>query len=297
MGCCCSKKKDNKYITTMKKETNVKKILYNGADTYTISHTLLGKGHYGKVYKALLNNKEKRAIKIIPKIKFKKNEKASLELVSFYPHNNIIYLYSVIVTKQYYYIISDEYSGGELFDKIKSTTFTEKEAYYIIRQLLLAVKHLHKIGIVHRDIKPENIIISDTHHIRLIDFGLAKIESEIIHIKNKCRYWRCVGTPYYQAPEVIKKYYSELCDEWSVGIVYHILIVQYPPYNASTDAEITIKVKNNQKYYNENDWLTTSSITTIIIDNLLNVDVDKRWSAEYILENHMNSPEYMFVTI
>ena len=55
----------------------------------------------------------------------------------------------------------------------------------------------------------------------------AKIESEIIHMKNKCRPWRRVGTPYYQAPEVIKKYYSELCDEWSVGIVYHILIVQY----------------------------------------------------------------------
>ena len=67
MGCCCSKKKDNKHITTMKEKINVKKILYNGADQYAISHTLLGKGHYGKVYRALLNNKEKRAIKIISK--------------------------------------------------------------------------------------------------------------------------------------------------------------------------------------------------------------------------------------
>ena len=40
-----------------------------------LSYTLLGKGHYGKVYRALLNNKEKRAIKIIPKIKFEKKKK------------------------------------------------------------------------------------------------------------------------------------------------------------------------------------------------------------------------------
>ena len=53
----------------------------------------------------------------------------------------------------------------------------------------------------------------------------------------------------------------------------------------------------NDKYYDENDWLTISSVTTTIIDNLLNVHVDARWSAEYILENHMNSPKYLFVTI
>ena len=249
----------------------------------------------------LIIRKKELYIKIISKTKFKKNEQDSLELVRIYPHNNIIYLYSVIATKKYYYIISDEYSGGELFDKIKSTTFTETEAYNIIRQLLLAVKHLHKIGIVHRDIKPENIIISDTHYIRLIDFGLAKIEPEIIHIKNLNV---VIGnvlayniTPYYQAPDVIKKYYSELCDEWSVGIVYHILIVQYPPYNAVTDIEIAIKVKNNEKFYDKNDWLTISSVTTTIIDNLLNINIDKRWSAEYILDNHMTSPEYIFITI
>lgn len=281
----------------MKEKTNVKKILYDGADQYTILDTLLGKGHFGKVYKALFNDKEKRAIKIIPKIKFKKNEQDCLELVRIHPHNNIIYLYSVIATKKHYYIITDEYSGGELFDKIKSTTFTEKEAYNIIRQLLLAVKHLHEIGIVHRDIKPENIIISDTHHIRLIDFGLAKVEPEITYIKNKCRNWRRVGTPYYQAPDVIKKYYSELCDEWSVGIIYYILIVQYPPYNAATDAEIVNKVKNNEKFYDKNDWLTISSLTTRIIDNLLNVNVHERWSAEYILENYMTTPQYIYVTI
>ena len=50
------------------------------------------------------------------------------------------------------------------------------------------------------------------------------------------------GTPYYIAPEVLKKRYNEKCDIWSIGVITYIMICGYPPFNATTDRGIMKKV-------------------------------------------------------
>ena len=96
--------------------------------------------------------------------------------------------------------------GGELFYHItKKKYLTEGQASSIMKQSFYALLYLHKNRICHRDIKPENFLLykeDDSGHIKLIDFGLAKVvtPNEIMNKPN--------GTPYYIAPEVLKGSYT-----------------------------------------------------------------------------------------
>jgi calcium-dependent protein kinase len=88
-------------------------------------------------------------------------------------------------------------------------------------QLLSAVNYCHKRGIVHRDLKPENIMfVSRDEHatIKLIDFGTAAI------VDSERNFSTRMGSPYYIAPEVLKKNYNEKCDVWSCGVILYILL-------------------------------------------------------------------------
>lgn len=84
---------------------------------------------------------------------------------------------------------------------------------------------------MHRDIKPENIIVSKTggdgsggeavYAVKIADWGIGSDFSDFADatLNMKC------GTPYYAAPEVIKKKYNEKCDIWSTGVILYTLLV------------------------------------------------------------------------
>jgi len=70
----------------------------------------------------------------------------------------------------------------------------------------------------------------DNLNIKIIDFGTSVISAPESRIKG------CYGTPYYIAPEVLKKEsYTNKCDIWSVGVIFYILLCGYPPFNGETD--------------------------------------------------------------
>jgi len=129
-------------------------------DEYIIKEKL-GEGAYGCVYK--VQHKHTNFLRAVKAIKRKhidstafSNEIGILKTVD---HPHIIKLFECYYDNNYYYMVEEFCSGGDLYDYIrKQKFFTEKTAANILFQLLNCVNYLHKKNIVHRDLKPENIV-------------------------------------------------------------------------------------------------------------------------------------------
>jgi calcium-dependent protein kinase len=101
-----------------------------------------------------------------------------------------------------------------------------------MKQVLSAINYCHSKNIVHRDLKPENLLLDKDElnpKIKIIDFGTSQTYKKDQHMSQK------FGTPYYIAPEVLKKKYTEKCDIWSIGVILYILLCGYPPFNGAND--------------------------------------------------------------
>lgn len=198
---------------------------------------LLGKGGFGEVKKVihkLTNNA--RAMKIIKRDNVDESFMAALnseiKILQMLDHPNIVKLYEVYQDPKNIYMITEYLEGGELFDMIlKSRNFNENIAAKIMKQVLSAVAYCHSKKIVHRDLKPENLLLAsnDSFEIKVIDFGLSRTFSP-----DKSMYSK-MGTPFYIAPEVLKKKYNEKCDIWSCGVILYILLSGNPPFNGKND--------------------------------------------------------------
>lgn len=144
-------------------------------------------------------------------------------------HPNIIKLFELYQDDTNYYLITEHCQGGELFERIKSAeNFSEKEAADYMKQILSAVYYCHERQIVHRDLKPENLLFDQKKqnaNIKVIDFGTSRKFDPTKKLTKR------LGTPYYIAPEVLKKNYDEKCDVWSCGVILYILLCGYPPFN------------------------------------------------------------------
>ena len=159
----------------------------------------------------------------------------------------------------YLYLIMEYLPGGDFMNLlIKKDILTEEEARFYTAELILAIESIHKLDCIHRDIKPDNVLIDKTGHIKLSDFGLAKVSEKIFSQKEEIddykpnshqKNYSCVGTAYYVAPEVLnKKGYGPEIDWWSVGVIFFEMLVGYAPFCSKETSEVCYKVLNWKKY-------------------------------------------------
>lgn len=259
---------------------------------------ILGEGSYGKVYKSLeKETKVLRAIKEIRKIKKTPLEQERLikeiMILKTLDHPNIVKVFEIYDSEDYFYIVTEFCEGGELFDRlVKSRYFTENVASLVMKQLLSAIRFCHDNNIIHRDLKPENILLESNGEglkIKVIDFGTGEIYREKKYLTKQ------IGTPYYIAPEVLSNKYNEKCDLWSCGVIMFILLSGCPPFYGKNDAEIYASVKNTKFTFKQKIWNEISDGAKNLITNLLESDINKRYTAEKALNhkwfNMFKSPE------
>jgi calcium-dependent protein kinase len=143
---------------------------------------------------------------------------------------------------------------------------------------------------VHRDLKPENLLLESSvtsedlggkkqFKIKLIDFGTAQ------EYKKGTKMEERYGTPYYIAPDVLNKSYTEKCDVWSLGVILYILLVGYPPFNGSDDKKIIEAVKKGKYTLDEPEWDDVSEEAIDLVRKCLTYDPEKRVSASDALEH------------
>jgi tRNA A-37 threonylcarbamoyl transferase component Bud32 len=261
----------------------------NVTDDYFICPDILGKGHYGVVRECIHRaTRQKLAVKSIEKSKINRLDHLQREiyLLSQIDHHGIMKMIECYEDADYVHIITEKYTGGELFDQIVKKTssfgcFSERNAAGVIKSLLEAVAYLHDNGIVHRDIKPENILFESNEKdaaVKLIDFGLSRNHSE-----GETPMSNPVGTAYYMSPELLKGKYDNSCDMWSVGVVAYILLCGYPPFNGSSDSEIQDATRRGHLQFSSNEWITKSDDAKDFIKCLLRRDPRRRFTAKQAL--------------
>jgi len=257
----------------------------NVLNDYQVFPKVLGSGHYGCVRECIQRSTKKSfAVKSIDKSKITRLDhlRREVNILSKMKHNCVMKMIDCYEDEKYVHIVTEKYTGGELFDKIIATTtpdgcFSEQKAARIIKSLLEAVAHLRRKNICHRDIKPENILFEtedEDSDIRLIDFGLARKYS-----KGDAPMANPVGTAYYMSPELIKGKYDRSCDIWSVGVVAYILICGYPPFNGNSDPVIFDTIRKGRLQFPEKAWSGVSDEGKDFIKSLLRKDPRKRFSA------------------
>ncbi|KAI8643415.1 kinase-like domain-containing protein [Parasitella parasitica] len=168
---------------------------------------LLGRGAYGKVM--LCRHKESGilyAMKVLKKAslfvhaKNAEHTKAERQILEEVQNPFIVQLFYAFQTNDRLYLILEYATGGELFTHMASEhMFTEDVARFYLAELLLALEHLHGLGIVYRDLKPENCLLDGNGHALLTDFGLSKVSIEGSRTNTVC------GTAEYMAPGITKK--------------------------------------------------------------------------------------------
>jgi calcium-dependent protein kinase len=272
------------------KQTFVGKVKGNLTDLYYVKEEI-GSGSYGRVFR--VKNKETgetRACKQLTIKHIQNYEKFMLEIniLTKMDHPNIIKLFEVFEDKRYVYLVMEECTGGELFDKIieklqNDTIFTEREAAKIFKQVVSSIAYCHYEGICHRDLKPENLLLlnkKDDSPIKVIDFGLSNIfkdkSGKEIQMTSK------VGTAYYVSPEVLSGNYDEKCDIWSAGVILYILLCGDPPFNGPNDNEIYKKIKQKKFTFSNSIWKNISDQAKDLITSML-CDPEKRPTAEQVL--------------
>ena len=247
----------------------------NFFDEYELKEKL-GEGGYGSVYKVLQRKTNYlRAVKAIKKKNVDKNEFLNeIEVLKTVDHPNIIKLFDCYYDRNFYYMVEEYCSGGDLFDYIQEEKcFTEKKAKIIFKQLLSAINHLHKKKIVHRDLKPENIVFIKTKYngifIKIIDFG-ASITFKGQNLSQE------LGTIYYIAPEVFMNNYNEKADIWSCGIILYTMLCGHPPFYGGDESEIKAKILHSRLTFPPKDFKNISSEAIEFLKLLLTYEPNKK---------------------
>jgi len=126
-----------------------------------------------------------------------------------------------------------EFVRGESLDKLceRVGAVPPERAAYIIDQILSALEHAHRAGVVHRDVKPANVMVTDEGSIKIMDFGIARV----LGAEQKTVDFRLMGTPAYMSPEqVLGEEVDGRSDLYSVGVLFYRLLTGALPFAADT---------------------------------------------------------------
>ena len=194
----------------------------------------LGGGGMGVVYTALDTNLDRKvALKFLPP-ELTQDDAARTRLVqeakaaSALDHRNICTIYDIDESPDGQLCIAmAHYGGGTLKERLSRGVLSLDDALDIAIQLADGLAEAHRAAIVHRDIKPENAVLSNTGEVKIVDFGPARVLSQVTATQSGTTR----GTPGYMSPEqILGQEIRESTDVWSLGVVLYEMITARSPF-------------------------------------------------------------------
>jgi len=210
---------------------------------------LIGIGGMAIVYKATdLLMRRLVAVKILkdeiagdePSVKRFKNESRAVSMLS---HPNIVNVYDVSVRDNIKYIVMEYVDGITLKNYMRHRQVLNlREIISYTVQILRALDHAHKKGIIHRDIKPQNIMLLKNGAIKVMDFGIAKLpNAETVTMTDKA-----IGTVYYISPEQVSGGQIDArSDLYALGVMLYEMATGQLPFTAETPVSVALMQVND----------------------------------------------------
>jgi len=208
--------------------------------------SLIGMGGMAAVFEASHRNGNRVAIKILHADLANCDEIRERFLAEGYAANRVAHPGVVTVRDEgttndgAVFLVMDLLRGQTLAQRLEAAQepFSVNEVLEISSQLLDVLVHAHGRGIVHRDLKPENVFLTRERRVRLLDFGIARVEAAT-H-KHAIPAGTTLGTPAFMSPEQALGRSAELdgrSDLWSLGATMYLLLSGQPVREPGSSVE------------------------------------------------------------
>ena len=200
-------------------------------------HDLIGEGAMGVVWKAYDTVIRRYvALKLLPTPVGKTNDARERFLrearaAGVLQHPNLVTLYDLGEAEGQLYIAMELVEGRDLSDMIASMEPLDLERKLdMVIEVLEGLTYAHERGVIHRDIKPSNVRIAADGRVKIMDFGIARLQSA-----DATGSGAIVGTPNYMAPEqVTNGPITAATDLFSVGCLLYELLSYHKPFEGDT---------------------------------------------------------------
>ncbi len=255
----------------------------------------LGSGGMGDVYRARdIRLGREVAIKVLPENlakdpemlnRFEKEARA-LAAIS---HPNILAIYDFQTNTAVKFAVMELLEGETLRKRIIRTTLQEEEAVKLAVDIIEGLAAAHSKGIIHRDLKPENIFITSSGIVKLLDFGLARVdktttpeEEDFLPTRwaTETKPGMIMGTIPYMSPEQLRgDKIDNRTDIFSFGCVLYEMLTGRSPFYFGTMAETMAAILR------DNPAEVTTSIKKKfpevypIVARCLEKDLDRRFQS------------------
>ena len=160
-------------------------------------------------------------------------------LVSRLNHPNICTLFDVGRQNDLDYLVIEYIEGESLARRLKEGPLAIAQALDVAVQAAHALAHAHQQRIIHRDIKPANVMVTKSGTVKVLDFGVAKVEEPA----DASRSGAALGTLAYMAPEQLRgEPVQPSTDVWSLGCLLQEMLTGARPFAGETDAALVADI-------------------------------------------------------
>ncbi len=206
--------------------------------------SILGSGGMGTVYAAEDSVIKRRvAIKVLPPDLARDKSLinrllAEAQAAGNLNHANVVTIYDVGETGGSYYIVMELVAGGSVQDYLaRKGSPGWRAATRLIAEAAKALAAAHETGLIHRDIKPSNLMLTNDGHVKVVDFGLAKVEAADSTLNTQPG--SILGTPAFMSPEQCRgDKLDARTDIYSLGCTYYAMLTGKPPFEAATSMQV-----------------------------------------------------------
>ncbi|MEW6411602.1 MAG: protein kinase [Candidatus Zixiibacteriota bacterium] len=203
-------------------------------------------------------------------------------------HPNIVTIYDVGSEGHLQYIAMEFLDGQTLDDMIKKKVkFNYKIIAQIIVQICSALQYAHEQGIVHRDIKPANIMVLKDYRVKVMDYGIARIDSN-----SMTKTGIAMGTPNYISPEQLRGMpVDQRADIFSLGVVLYEMLLGRRPFKGENITSLIYSTLNHEpeKPSNVNPQIP------LLFDHIIGKALKKNPAERYQKASELSADLHEFV--